>query len=129
METTVKIHNLNIIYTQLMNTDFIPDSLLDNTKENNTIFDLINDILNIFKQLIKLKILSDIHIKEIYKDFDKVLGEIIMNTVDKIKIFDSINFLYYKLGEIKDLALDVELYEICQNIKRFIELHDDTTFA
>lgn len=123
MKTTTLIHDLNYIYDNLMNATDCPDSILGDNKENDIIFEYLNDILNNFKMLVKPKVLQNRYIKEVMSTLDNYITEILCATEDKEKISDVLNYIYFKLDQIHDDALALELFEICANIKRANELH------
>lgn len=115
-----------VIKNQIQDFVDIPDSLIENTKENDKLFQLIIDTVIIISDLISHIMLSETKIVELIKEFNNKISHIMFTTTNRHKIKDILEYVHGKIDDAKELSIAFQLYETAENIRKFntIDIYD-----
>lgn len=121
MDIEIKKLHSELIYNFISDTKLIPEFINSRQFTHKSCWDISKHLFENVEDLYELKILSDIEIKKIYYS--------VMNCInDMLDIEPRVGLEFYKfifdMSEFyRDQASDNEIYEVAENLTKFIELN------
>ena len=121
MDTQIKRLEMELLHNFIEDTKVIPDFISGRKFTHKKCFDISQDIFFYLKSLYKSDILSDNEVKRIYFSVINCVNE--MLDIDSKVGLEYYRFIFEMTQFYKEQAIDNELFEIAENLNKFIELN------
>jgi hypothetical protein len=121
MDTQIKRLEMELLHNFIEDTKVIPDFISGRKFTHKKCFDISQDIFFYLKSLYQSDILSDNEVKRIYFSVINCVNE--MLDIDSKVGLEYYRFIFEMTQFYKEQAIDNELFEIAENLNKFIELN------
>jgi hypothetical protein len=121
MNIPIKQLEMELMHNFISDTKVIPDFISGRKFTHKKCFDISQDIFFYLKGLYQSDILSDNEVKRIYFSVINCVNE--MLDIDSKVGLDYYRFIFDMTQFYKEQAIDNELFEIAENLNKFIELN------
>jgi hypothetical protein len=117
---TKKLHS-ELVYNFISDTKVIPDFINGRQFTHKRCWDISQHLYENVEELYKLKILNDIEVKRIYYNVMSCVND--MLDIDPKIGLEYYRFVFDMSQFYRDQASDNEIYEVAENLTKFIELN------
>lgn len=117
---TQKLHS-ELVYNFISDTKIIPDFINGRQFTHKRCWDISQYLYESMENLYQLKILSDIEVKKIYYSVMSCIND--MLDIDPKVGLEFFRFIFDMSEFYRDQASDNEIYEVAENLTKFIELN------
>ncbi|NBW79609.1 MAG: hypothetical protein EBR27_11450 [Betaproteobacteria bacterium] len=120
MDIEIKRLQMELVHNFMENTKIIPSFISGRKFTHKKCFDISQDIFDYIKILYSPKILMDMDINKVYYQVMNCINE--MLDIDSSVGINYYRFIFDMSEFYMERAIENEIFEIAENLKRFIEL-------
>lgn len=119
MDSQIKKLHMELLHNFIEDTKVIPDFISGRKFTHKKCFDISQDIFFYLKELYTNQILPDNEVKNLYYVIINCINE--MLDIDSLVGLEYYRFIFDMTEFYKQQAIDNELFEVAQNLNRFLD--------